>query len=224
MSDKTNNQISDNSKSTKYIIIFTFTLIVVALIIFLAFCSKKDNDNPSATGSSSVRSTAQDVPDATEGSAGATKGNIDATIQTDIIFREVDFSLSIDEIINKEKKMKDTLDKPSIAESSDGYTYITFASNPKKPLSYNNISASAEGNPGLTYVMNNGNLDEVRLQFGSLDSATYEALLGSIRAQYGESTFYRSTDGTENYWWKTSDKWLMLTKDSVGSTLFYRKN
>lgn len=213
----TSENSTTSSKSRKYIIIFSTIAIVIAIAIYaVPHLNNKNSGNPSVANSS-TQGAAEFIPDATQGSA-------DATIEADISFREIDFSLSKDDIIEKEKNLEDTLDNPSIAESADGYTYLTFESNPDKPLGYNNITVANQGNPCLTYVLNNGNLEEVRLQFGSLDSSSLDGLIANLKSQYGENTFYRSTNGTETYWWKTSDKWLMLTKDTSGTTIFYRRN
>lgn len=219
MSYNKNKQTSTNTsnKSTKYIIIFSIIIVIIGIIAF-AVSNNKNKDTTTPTNSSSnAQETNQVIPD-------GTKGDSEATIAADISFREVDFSLTKDEIIEKEKGLNDTLDDPSIAESSDGYVYIMYKSNPAHPLSYNQISVSSSGNAGLTYVINNGNLTEVRLQFGSIDSAASNALIASIKTEYGDNTFYRSTNGSETYWWKSETALLMITKDSMGTSLFFRKN
>lgn len=204
-----------NNKSQKYIIIFS--LVLIAVIAFIFF-SKLNDDTPS-TGSGNVTNnatTAKPIPD-------ATKGSPEATINANIIFREIDFSLSMDDVLAKEKKLEDTLDNPAVAESADGYTYITYKSNPDKPLSYNGFSVASTGTTCLTYVFNNGHLEEARLQFGALDSNSTTNLVSNINSQYGEYTFFRSTNGTQTYWWKSNTAWFMLTSDSVGTTLFFRR-
>lgn len=204
-----------DNKNIKYIVGFS-AIIVIIVIVFFVF-RNIDKPQTSQTNTGVTQTTADIIPDVTQ-------GNAEATINTDISFREIDFSLTQEQIIDKENTLEDTLDNPSIAESNDGYTYITFSSNPQKPLSYNNISVSTVGTSCLTYVLNNGFLEEVRLQFGTLTSDAKSALLDNINTQYGEKTFYRSTNGTETYWWKSSTKLLMLTSDSVGTTLFLRKS
>lgn len=204
-----------DNKNIKYIIGFT-AILVIAVVIFFVI---KNDDTPQTAGTNTGSSQAvvtNKIPDVTQGDA-------EATINADIAFREIDFTLTQAQVLDKESKLEDTLDNPAIAESSDGYTYITFSSNPQKPLSYNSISVSTAGTSCLTYVFNNGALEEIRLQFGSLTSDAKTALLDNIKSQYGENTFYRSTNGTETYWWKSNTKWLMLTSDSVGTTLFLRR-
>lgn len=204
-----------SNKSTMYIIGFTLLIAIIIVIFIITRMDNNDTDNPNTPAQQA--SVLNNTPD-------VTRGANDATIAAEISFREVDFSLSKDQVIDKEKKMEDTLDNPDIATASDGYEYITFQSNPENLLNYNGFTISTTGTTCLTYVFHNDNMEEVRLQFGSIDHDTINGLLNNITSQYGENTFYRSTNGVESYWWKAKEQWLILTTDSVGTTLFFRKN
>lgn len=202
------------NKSTLYIAGVSAIIIFILIIVVLVRWDDQDTNSPNGgTQAAQVNK-----------SVDSTKGSMDAIIDSDISFRDVDFSLTKDDIIKAEKKRNDTLDDPSISASSDGYEYISFESNPDNPLNYNGFTVSDSGTICLTYVLNNGALDEVRLQFGTLDSSSISGLLANLRSSYGDNTFYRSSNGVETYWWKSAKTWLIVTTDSHGTTLFFRKN
>ncbi|MCR5837512.1 MAG: hypothetical protein K6G88_13495 [Lachnospiraceae bacterium] len=199
-------------------------LIILATVIFVGgaigvkmLSSHKKDSGSSAVNQNAATAATKNIPD-------ATKGDIEATIDSVITFRDVTFDMSIDDVKALEDKNEDTLANPAISKSGDGYTYIYYLSNPEKPLNYNKINVGSENAPGLTYVFNNDSLEEVRLQFGLIDEATFNSIIGNLKGSYGESTFYRSTNGTESYWWKSDKQLFMLTRDSYSTTLFYRRN
>lgn len=208
--------MSENNNKT---LIIGFTAILIIIIAIVVIFHKKDSTEtaPVVNNNAGNAAVENNIPD-------GTKGDMDATINTNISYRDVDFSLSQDEVISREEGLDDSLGEPTISKSSDGYTYIYYASNPSNPLSYNNISVGTTGAPGLTYVYHNDSLEEVRLQFGQISQDSFNALLAGINTQYGEYTFYRAQSGTETYWWKSSGEWLMLTKDSYSTSLFLRQN
>ena len=211
-----NENKSSTSLSTLLIIGVTVLLIVLAIIVSKINSNKKE-DVPSAVNSNPVVTQAQNIPD-------ATRGDSKAKLDTTITFRDIKFDMSIDDIKALEEKNEDTLSDPTISKSGDGYTYIYYTSNPDKPLSFNKINVGTENAPGLTYVFNADSLEEARLQFGAIDEASYNSLLSTIKGLYGESTFYRATNGTESYWWNTDKSLLMLSRDSYSTTLFFRRN
>lgn len=207
---------NNNKKSVLYIIGFTAIIVIAVIIFLIAHPTTKDKDTSNGSGGSN-QNAASYKPD-------TTSGDIDGTIDADITFRDVDFSLTKEQILSKEQELTDTLDDPDIASSSDGYEYITFKSNPDNPLSFNGVAVSSGGTSCLTYVLINEALMEVRLQFGHLDSDSRTTLIEGLKSQYGPNTFYRSSEGVETYWWKTTDEWLMLTVDSAGTSVSFRQN
>ncbi len=212
------NSNSRNKISLNTILIILVTVIFVCGAIGVKMLNTKKKDS----GSSAINQNAATAP--TKNIPDATKGDVEAKIDSVITFRDIAFDMSIDDVKALEDKNEDTLADPTVSKSGDGYTYIYYLSNPEKPLSYNKINVGSENAPGLTYVFNNDSLEEVRLQFGLIDEATFNSLIGTLKASYGESTFYRATNGTETYWWKADKQMLMLTQDSYSTTLFYRRN
>ncbi|MBE5957569.1 MAG: hypothetical protein E7254_01730 [Lachnospiraceae bacterium] len=214
------NEKKDN-KNLNIILIVGFTAAFIICALFIKSLGNKDKNNNNSSVSNinnnnTVAAVSKNVPD-------ATKGSIDAKIDSAIVFRDIDFKMSVDDVKKMEDANDDTLPNPTVSKSGDGYTYIYYESNPDKPLNFSNVSVGSQNAPGLTYVFNSDSLEEVRLQFGLIDEGTFNSLLGAIKHLYGDSTFYRAQDGTESYWWNSDKQLFMLTQDSYSTTLFFRR-
>lgn len=199
-----------NKKNTLFIVGFTAILVVIVFALLFSKKSKEEKNNPVAATTVSY-------------APAQTVGDITATIAADIQIREIDFSMSKEEVQAKEEALDDTLNTPSSAAGTDGYLYITYPSNPENPLKLMDIPVSDADNTGICYVFVNDSLTEVRFQFGQITADSTQALLNKFTADYGEKTFYRNQSGAETYWWKTDSDWLMLTKDTVGTTVYFRR-
>ena len=205
--------------SLNTILIIGVTVLFIGGALGINMLSKKNDapDNSVANQNNVATAVEKNIPD-------ATKGDINSKIDSTITFRDITFDMSEEDVKNLEAKNDDTLDNPTLSKSGDGYTYIYYTSNPDSPLKYNNVAVGTQNAPGLTYVFHNDSLEEVRLQFGAIDEASFNSLISSIKGAYGESTFYRATNGTETYWWSAQKQLLMLTQDSYSTTIFFRRN
>ena len=220
-----------SSKSKSGIYIGAFSLVVVVLLFF-AFVIGNNSGDTKNTGNSRPAANgnggrdiqkAQSVHPDVAGYPEITKGSTEKTIDADIKIpdREIDFKNSLDDVIKYEDGKEDTLDSTT-AQGTDGYKYVTFQSNPDKPVKLFNVPFTSES-LGISYVFHNDSFEEVRFQFGFIDEASTQTIVAGFAADYGEATFFRSTSDSQTWMWKSSTIWLMVSKDSAGTTVFYRK-
>ena len=212
--------ISINGKKS-LIYIGAFSLALIVLIVFAISINsdskKNNNTNNSAVASAVQNNVNNNAPMVTRGDD---KAIVDADLK--VPARDIDFSMSIDSVKEYEATLDDSTGEASVAQGTDGFKYVTFQSNPDNPIKVYNIPFS-NTSPGLSYVFQNDSFLEVRYQFGFIDETSTNALVAGFKADYGEATFYREFSDSKTWWWKSDSIWLMISKDSAGTTIFYRK-
>lgn len=213
---------SDSGKNKLIAEIITFVLLIGVVIFFATQCSKNNTNSSSTSGTIAHTTTVSNNPVVVQDE----NGNQTAVINSNIPFRDVDFSSSIDEIKEKEAKSDETLDNPSESNSSDGYTYLTYSLNKDaSPSLFGATANTTDSTALLVYVFKDGNLIEVRWQYGTLPSSSYDSIVSNISSQYGSSTYSRSySNGSKESWWKTDDITLVVMYQSSGISIYYRTN
>ena len=214
------NDTNSNSKNKNilYIGIFSF-IIIIAVIIVLIAKNGSDNDT-SGTNTSGSKVTAKPISVVTE------NGDQQATVKTSIDVRNIKFSQSINKVKKYEAKQKDTSDDPSIAESTDGYTYLSYKFNADaNPEFFGTKVSNADASAMLVYVFYNQKLIEVRFQFGNIDKKDYDNIVSYFTSSYGASTYSRSySNGTEECWWKTDSVTLDVICQDSSVIVYFRSN
>lgn len=215
MSNAENKQTVD--KNLIYIGLFSL-IIVIALIAIM--CTKCSDGNSNTGNNAAVATTKKSIYVQSE------NGDKNGTIDADIKLRDISFSKSINKIKKYESKQKDTVGEPSIAESQDGYTYLTYkfdSSNP--PAFFGTTVSTQESSALLVYVFRNDKLIEVRFQYGNIGPDAYNSIVSNIASTYGQSTYSRTySNGAQESWWKTKDITLDVICQDLSVIAYYRLN
>lgn len=216
-----NNTNSSNNKDKNIIYIGIFSLIIIIAVIIVLIAKNSGSDtNTSSTNATTVNSSVKPISVVSE------KGAQQATVKKNINVRNVKFSQSINKVKKNEAKQKDTSNKPSIAESADGYTYLSYSFNTDAtPEFFGTKVSNADASAMLVYVFYNEKLIEVRFQFGNIGETNYNNIVSNITSTYGASTYSRSySNGTEECWWKTDSVTLDVICQDSSVIAYFRSN
>lgn len=215
MSNKKSNKAID--KNLLYIGVFTIIIIVV--IVAVLAINSSNNNNSKNTGANNAQAT-------TGLSVVAENGDKNKTIDTSITVRKINFSKNLKKVKSFEAKQKDTLANPTVATSEDGYTYLSYKFNPKKPATFFGTQVAASDPASmLTYVFKDNNLIEVRIQYGNIGVAGYNSIVASNNSTYGNATYSRTySNETQQAWWKTKKITLDVICQNGEVIAYYRNN
>lgn len=213
------NTKNPTDKNKLYIGIFTI-IIIIAIIIVAATKGCSSSGTNTNTGSSATNAAAKSISVASE------QGDQNATLDANIKIRNVKFSKKMKAIKKYESKQKDTDGEPSVAESNDGYTYLTYKySADNAPTFFGTQVLPTDINSMLVYVFHNKQLIEVRIQYGNIGKDAYNNIVANINSTYGNATYSRSySNGTEESWWKTDKTTLDVICQDTGVIAYYRTN
>lgn len=207
--------MKEKNKNLIYGIGLTAILIVIILVIIIAkSCSKSDGGNGAEVTTIPTIKVVQE------------SGNQEETIKAKLTFRDVKFGTSIKKIKDLEKKQDDTSDKPSQADSKDGYTYLNYSFNTEKsPMFWGSEVGAADTGAMISYVFFQKKLIEVRLQYGKIGQDKYQSIVSSISSKFGNATYSRSySNGSQDTWWKTSKHTMEALVQDDQIMVYYRKN
>lgn len=219
---KDNQNTQKSNKSTIAILVLTgVVLFLIILGLILSKVIPNIGNGGNANNSDKANTTVGAVISVVD-----EKGNQDETINAEIDFRDVKFGSSIKKIKKMESKLDDTLDNPSTATSNDGYTYLTYSFNKDtSPEFFGTTVSTTSNNAILVYVFYNNSLIEVRVQYGAVGTAGYNAILAASNNSYGQATYSRSyTNGAMQSWWKTSDVTLDVIYQDEDVIAYYKTN
>ena len=203
-----------NSKNLKYILSFT-AVAIMCIVFFLIYNNSDKNQKAPAVANNAVTNNRENV----------TVGNQSATIDKEISLRNITFPLSKDDVNAIESSLDDTLNNPFTSDAGGGFSYVTYKINPDNPFNYNGVSVNTDDpNSCIMYSFQNDFLTEAKFQFGLLPENDQNTLVSALQADYGKETFYRSSNGCLEYWWKSETKWLFLVFDNAGASISLRQN
>ena len=204
-------------KNLIYIGIFTLIIVIAIIAVLCTKCSSNESGTPNA---SVQRTTAKSIYVQSE------NGDKDGTIDADIQVRDISFSKSIKEIKKYESKQKDTVGDPSVAESQDGYTYLTYKYDTENaPDFFGTKIATQDTSALLVYVFRNEELIEVRFQYGNIGVDSYNNIVSNISSTYGNATYSRTySNGAQESWWKTKEVTLDVICQNESVIAYYRVN
>lgn len=206
-------------KNLLYIGVFTIVIVIAIIAIFAIKSSTENNQADSGANNANAQAT-------TKLTIVSENGNQNETIKESIKFRKVDFSKTIKKVKAFEAKQEDTLDNPSEAKSQDGYTYLSYKFNTKKPATFFGVQVAAkDANSMLTYVFKDNKLIEVRIQYGNVGSSVYNTIVSANNNNYGTATYSRQySNGTQQSWWKTKNITLDIIFQNGSVIAYYRTN
>lgn len=206
-------------KNKLYIGLFSLIIVLAILIIFIAKSCSNSGTN-SGTNSSASNNAVKSISVISE------SGDQNETIKADIQVRDVKFSKKLKTVKKYESKQKDTDSNPSVAESNDGYTYLTYKYNAENaPTFFGTKIIATDANAMLVYVFHNNKLIELRIQYGKVGADAYKSIVTNINTTYGNATYSRTySNATEESWWKTDKVTLDVICQDSGVIAYYRTN
>lgn len=218
--------MTKNNKNTKdnsilYLSVLGLIIIIALVLIFSKQCSNTGGSN---------NNTMENTP-ATGLSVDSESGNPDETIAAEINIpeRKIDFSKSMQDIMDYEAKRDDTLklkDNYKPAESADEYVYLEYSFNDEHAPKIFDKRVDAFGDVAkLTYIFHKDDLTEVRINYGDIGRSAFDDIAASISSLYGNATYsqYYSDDSLKSQW-KNKDVTLELFANGDNMTIVYKKN